>query len=94
MFSRLSAIALAAVALQGCNTFNQGPVEDPGLGEAVKYNAAIQTIDPDPIYDETGAQPGDSGDKGAEAVERYRTDKVKQVEQIRTSTVGSGSGPQ
>ena len=27
-----------------------------------------------------GAQPGDSGEKGAAAVKRYRTDQVKKVE--------------
>ena len=33
----------------------------PVLGEAVKYNAAIQTINPTPVYPASAAQPGDNG---------------------------------
>ena len=57
----------------------------------MKYNAAVQIIDPDPVYDANGAQPGDNGEKGAAAVKRYRTDQVKKVE-VMTTTTGSGSG--
>lgn len=86
---------LAFGLLAGCNTVNpQSGSVDPGFGEAAKYNAAVQVIDPDPVYDEEGSQPGDSGAKGAEAVKRYRTDKVKQIEQIATTASGGGSGPQ
>ena len=86
------ALALGAVAaLGGCNTMNQNIAsEDPAFGEAVRYNAAIQTINPDPVYPPGGAMPGDSGAKGVAAVKRYRTDAVKQVETMQTST-GSGS---
>ena len=78
MFSkRLFVTAVACVALGGCNTANSHiGDEDPLIGEAVKYNAAVQTINPDPVYAENGALPGDSGVHGAEAVKRYRTDKV------------------
>jgi hypothetical protein len=72
--------------------------EDPSLGEAPKYNAAIQTINPAPVYSADSAQPGSNGEVGAAAVKRYRTDKVKQTESIGTSSSGSGvgmsSGPQ
>ena len=88
---RLLVAPLTLVLLAGCDTiYPQTGSPDPGFGEAVKYNAAIQTIDPDPVYDENDAQPGDSGAKGAAAVRRYRTDAVKPVETIETS---SGSGP-
>ncbi|MEO5973042.1 MAG: hypothetical protein ABIP91_06740 [Sphingomicrobium sp.] len=94
MSSKLLPLGVAALfALTGCETTD--PVSgsaDPAFGEATKYNAAIQTIDPDPVYAETDAQPGDSGVKGAAAVKRYRTDTVKDVEKI-TTTSGS-SGPQ
>ncbi len=94
--------ALPLLALAGCESLGQanspppGASLDPGFGESVKYNAAIQTVDPDPVYAETDAQPGSSGAKGAAAVTRYRTDAVKQVESLTTteSTSGSGSGPQ
>jgi hypothetical protein len=70
---------VACVALGGCNTVNSHiGDEDPLFGEAAKYNAAIQTINPDPVYDENGAVPGDSGAHGAEAIKRYRTDKVSE----------------
>jgi len=87
------ALALGALAaLGGCNTVNQNiGSEDPALGEAVRYNAAIQTINPDPVYPPGGAMPGDSGAKGVAAVKRYRTDSVKQLETMSTST-SSGSG--
>ncbi|HEU4704716.1 MAG TPA: hypothetical protein VFS45_03280 [Sphingomicrobium sp.] len=88
---RLLVAPLTLVLLAGCDTIHpQSGSPDPGFGEAVKYNAAIQTIDPDPVYAETDSQPGDSGAKGAAAVRRYRTDAVKPVETITTS---SGSGP-
>ena len=80
----------AALLLGGCQTGNLGN-EDPGLGEAVRYNSAIQTINPAPIYPEDGAQPGDNGDKGAKAVKRYRTGEVKPVETM--DTTGSGGTP-
>ncbi len=91
MFCRLAAATIALALLAGCDTVNPHTGSlDPGFGEAVKYNAAIQTIDPDPVYAEDGAQPGDSGAKGAAAVKRYRTDAVKEVEQVETTTSGSG----
>ena len=97
MSSRLLfAAPLALGLLAGCNTVDpvSGSV-DPGFGEAVKYNAAVQTIDPTPVYTELDAQPGDMGAKGSEAVKRYRTDAVKDVEEIRTGgTTSGGGGPQ
>jgi hypothetical protein len=95
MSFKLLLAPLALGLLAGCNTVNpQSGSTDPGFGEATKYNAAVQVIDPDPVYAEDGAQPGESGVKGAEAVKRYRTDKVKQIEQIATTSSGGGSGPQ
>ena len=82
---------ILGAALSGCNTVNQNiGSEDPSLGETVKYNAAIQTINPDPVYAPGGAMPGDSGDRGAKAVKAYRMGTVKQVETI--STGGGASG--
>ena len=91
----LAATAIAAALLCGCAT-QQGDLAlspDPNFGEAHRYNAAIQTINPAPVYAEGSAQPGEHGAKGAEAVKRYRTDQVKQVETMETTggTTGSGS---
>ena len=86
--------AAAAVALSACGTMNKPiGVEDLGMGESVKYNAAAQTINPTPVYGPNGAQPGDNGDKGAQAVKHYRTDQVKQVETMGTTTSSSGGSP-
>jgi len=80
----------AVLALAGCNTMNSHiGDEDPGMGEAVKYNTAIQTINPTPVYPATAAQSGDNGDKGAHAVKRYRTDSVKPIETMQTTSGGS-----
>jgi hypothetical protein len=88
---RLLPIA-ALLALVGCNTANTHiGDEDAFLGEAVKYNAAIQTINPTPVYPAGSAQPGDNGAKGQAAVKRYRTDTVKPVETMTTSSSGGGS---
>ena len=82
----LIVVSAAALAVSGCSSV------DPGLGEAQRYDMAIQTIDPDPVYPADSAKPGDNGDKAAQATKRYRTDKVKPVETMSTSSGGSG-GP-
>lgn len=88
-------IGAGCLALAACNTANSHiGDEDPYVGEAVRYNAAIQTINPDPVYAENGSQPGDNGEKGAEAVKRYRTDKVndRHRSDSRTRSGGGGGG--
>jgi len=96
MSSKLLLVVGAALALAGCNTVNKNiGTEDPGMGEAFKYDTAIQTINPDPVYTADSAQHGDSGAKGAAAVKRYRTDAVKQTQAVSStssSSGGSGSG--
>lgn len=94
---RLAVAAIGALCLGGCAT-QSGDLAlspDPNFGEAHRYNAAIQTIDPAPVYTAEDAQPGDHGEHAAEAVERYRKGAVKDVQQVRTtSSGGGGSGPQ
>ena len=86
MSSRLLLAPLALGLLTGCNTvYGHSGSVDPGFGEAIKYDMAVQTIDPDPVYAEDGAQPGEQADKLAPAVKRYRTDAVKSVETVSTS---------
>src|SRR5690348_8093732 len=51
MSSKILLLAGAALVLAGCNTVHKNiGMEDPGMGEAVKYDAAIQTINPEPVY--------------------------------------------
>ncbi len=94
MSSRRVLIALlSCCALAACNTmYTHYGDEDPGLGEAPKFNAAVQTINPTPVYSANSAQPGSNGEVGAAAVKRYRTDKVKPTESLGTSAAGGGSG--
>ena len=95
MFSKRLGIAGAAlVALGGCNSVAQSHIgdEDSAFGEALAYDKAIQVINPAPVYPASAAQPGASGNIGAEAVKRYRTDKVKQVETMETTSGTTGSG--
>ena len=80
------ATAVAIVALGAC-----APV-DPGYGEALRYDMAIQTVDPDPVYPEDGAKPGDSGEHAAKATDRYRKGQTKAIR--RESASGGASGPQ
>ena len=90
---RLLLAVAAALGLAGCNTMNTHiGDEDPGMGEAVRYNAAIQTINPTPVYPATAAQPGGNGEVGAKAVKRYRTDSVKPVQTMQTTSGGASSG--
>lgn len=87
------AAALTALLAGACTTPNQTiGSPDPGFGEAVKYDIAVQTINPDPVYSAQGAQPGDSGEKAAAATKRYRTGEVKPVETMDTTSSGSGGG--
>ena len=61
--------ALACAALGACNTANTHIGDlDVGMGEASRYNAAVQVINPTPVYTAEGAQPGDNGDKLANVV--------------------------
>lgn len=87
---------IALLVLAGCQTTDRGAgSQDAAFGEAVKYDTALQTIDPDPVYDDSDAQPGADGAKAAAAAKRYRTDQVKQVDTQTTtaSASGSSSGP-
>ena len=100
MSSRLWLAAPFCIALAGCNTvYKNIGQEDPYSGDSVKYNAAMMTINPDPIYPEGSAEPGENGDKGAQAVKRYRTGEVNQQHrrdsrQSSGSALSTTSGPQ
>ena len=98
MSSRILIASAGAVLLGACtNTVHsEAGFGATAMGDSTKYNAAVQIIDPVPVYDETDSQPGERGDKGAAAVRRYRTDTVKQTESQSTSSAATGvsSGPQ
>jgi hypothetical protein len=94
MSFRLLVLAPAALLLPGCAVDPVTQSYDPAFGEAVKYDQAVQTVNPDPVYGPDSAQPGEQGDKMAPAVKRYRSDAVKDVEAMQTtSSSGGGGGP-
>ena len=80
---KLTLTAVALVMVAGC-----APV-DPGLGEALRYDMAIQTVNPDPVYPEDALNPGYHGEKAQKATERYRKGTTKP---LRTESTSSGSG--
>jgi hypothetical protein len=92
MNSKLTLGLLIAVPLlAGC--MNEPIAQrDPAIGEAVRFNSAVQVINPDPVYAEGSAQPGDSGAHAAEAVKKYRKGTVKPVETVGTTSSSGGSG--
>lgn len=93
MSSKFCLLTVALVGLAGCARV-QKPLDfvDPSFGESVKYNAAVQTINPMPVYTAANAQPGSNGDKGASAVKRYRTDQVNGRHDGQSSTLSTTSG--
>ena len=83
--------AIMTIALAGCSTTSKtGSIEDTTMGEALHMTLAAQVIDPDPQYEYL--DPATSGQHAAQAIERYRTDKVKKPERISSTSRGSSSG--
>ena len=96
MRSKLAALA-ALLALAGCATDGaSGPKGLPymggpdNFGEANRVTMAAQVVDPNPEYQT--AVPETYADHAGKAVERYRTDKVKKPDKIRTSSTTAGGG--
>ena len=74
---------MLALALGGCAT--NALTEKPGdlkFGAPNRQTMMAQVIDPDPVYT---APATSSAAHAADAVERYRTDKVKQPDSVRTT---------
>lgn len=90
MSFKFALVVPASLILAGC--LNEPIAQrDPAFGEAVKYDTAIQTVNPDPVYPPGAAQPGDNGDVGAQAVQRYRRGAVAPVQEISTASGGGGA---
>ena len=93
MNSRRTLIA-AGIALfaSACTTWDPktGKLDETTFGEAKNMTMAAQIIDPDPQYEYL--DPATSGQHSAQAIERYRTDKVKKPERISSTSRGSSSG--
>jgi len=76
---------IALLATAGC-----APV-DPGFGEALRYDMAVQTVDPDPQYPADALNPGYHGEKAQKATERYRKGATKPLKVESASSGGSGN---
>ena len=87
-------LMLAGAAVAGMMSLGACAPVDPGYGEAVRYDMAIQTVNPDPVYPEDGAKPGDSGEHAAKATDRYRKGQTKAIRRESASGSGGSSGPQ
>lgn len=85
----LAPFVLAALA-GGCVGDNAGMKSASSFGEANRQTMAAQIIDPDPVY-ESDVPPG-RGDHAGQAVERYRTDKIKQPKRQSSTSTGGNSG--
>ena len=86
-----SALAVAlALGLSACAEYSMyAQPGDAAFGEANRQTMMAQVVDPDPVYTD---EMTTSGEHAADAVDRYRNDKVKQPESIRTTNAGaSGS---
>ena len=82
------ALALAAAGCTSPGDLKMGQADN--WGEANRQTFAAQVINPSPEYDTPLA--ASSGEHAAQAIERYRTDKVKQPVHQSLSTVGSKGG--
>lgn len=96
MRTKLALPPLLVLALAACAS---GPNGQPymggpdNFGEANRVTMAAQVVDPDPAYDT--AVPETYAEHAGQAAERYRTDKVKKPDKVRTSTMkaeSSGDG--
>ena len=87
----LFAAAGSALLLGGCETgFRDMKGEVTSFGEANRQTMMAQVIDPDPQYDEPLET---SADHAAQATDRYRKDRVKKPERVKsTSATGGGGG--
>lgn len=85
-------LALSACAHDGASGPNGMPYMGgpDNFGEANKVTMAAQVVDPDPQYDT--AVPESYAEHAGQAAERYRTDKVKRPDKVRTSDVKAEGG--
>ena len=88
---RLRWLMLAALPLLAACEHDFAGMGKPAstFSEANRQTMMAQVVDPDPQYEYL--DPETSALHAAQAVERYRTDKVKRPEKVR-STQSSGGG--
>ena len=88
---RVALVLGLAVSAAGCTSSGDLKLgREDNWGEAYRQTLAAQIINPAPEYDTPFA--ASSGDKAAQAIERYRTDKVKQPAKQSLSDIGQSKG--
>ncbi|WP_240334338.1 hypothetical protein [Sphingobium estronivorans] len=76
--------------MAGCTDERPSPFAPvDNFGEANRQTLAAQIIDPNPVYDSPMADS--SGEHTAQAIGRYRTDKVKKPDRVQTSNTVTNS---
>jgi len=88
---RVPVLALALGFLAGCAHDSESLMGvDSTWGEANRRTMAAQVVNPEPDY--TYQDMETSAEHAAEAVERYRTDKVKQPQKVDIESRSLSSG--
>ena len=88
MMNRLFFCLLSATLLSACapSVYRDSTTPIPGYGNAVKQNAAVMIIDPQPAS-AANVNLDFDGRKDSIAIERYRTGTVIPPVELRTSDV-------
>lgn len=86
---KISILLCLPVVMAGCTTMD--PV-DRDFGEAHRWNIEQQVVDPDPQYAGDEIEGG-SGERAADAVDRYNRGDVIQPTSVQTTSNVSDGGP-
>ena len=88
MKTRLTIVVASASLLAACgpSVYRDSTTPIPGYGNAVKQNAAVMIIDPQPAS-AANVEIDFDGRRGGIAIERYRTGTVIPPEEQRTTDV-------
>lgn len=88
MIMRLAIGLVSATLLAGCGptVYRDSTTAIPGYGNAVKQNAAVQIIDPQPVS-AANVNIDLDGRRAGIAIERYRTGTVIPPEELRTTDI-------
>jgi type IV pilus biogenesis protein CpaD/CtpE len=89
-FTFSAVVVGAAAALAGCYSAQEGLSDDFGL--AVRQNIAAQIADPDAVYART-EEPASSGQRAADAADRYNRGQVTTPAAQSTSSVAGAAAP-
>ena len=81
--------ALGASTLAGCD-YERNDTFGPGFGNAIQNNRAAQIINPNPPA--ATQAPNLDGSLAVDAVDRYRTGRVRQPASTSISNIGGGTG--